>query len=111
MFKVMMGFFMMAGILFSPLVHGNAEAAVVAVKSNGGNYKVNIDDSSIYMVGKNHAHVIITPYYARWNPSYPVEVLWGKGFAVYRLDKNGNRKGMESDDFALAIANYMSEHY
>lgn len=87
-----------------------AEATIVSVPGGSG-YKVNIDDSSVYMRGEGHANVIITPYYARWNPSYPVEVLWGKGYAVYRLDWNGNRKGMETDDFALAIANYMSEHY
>lgn len=85
-------------------------SSTVIINSQIG-YKVDIDDSSVYMIGKNHANVIITPYYARWNPSYPVEVLWGKGFAVYRLDCNGNRKGTESSDFGLAIANYMSEHY
>lgn len=87
-----------------------AEATVVPV-SGGVGYKVDIDDSSVFMRGPGHANVIITPYYARWNPSYPVEVLWGKGYAVYRLDKDGNRKGTETPNFALAIANYMSEHY
>lgn len=87
----------------------SSEATVVPVNNHG--YKVDIDDSSVYMLGNCHANVMITPYYARWNPSYPVEVFWGKGYTVYRLDKNGNRKGLETDEFALAIANYMSEHY
>lgn len=108
--RLFVGFLMVIGlILTGSIYHTTAEAGLVQVNNRG--YKVYIDDSSVYMRGEGHANVIITPYYARWNPSYPVEVFWGKGYCVYRLDKYGNRDGLESNDFALAIANYMSEHY
>lgn len=110
MLKKILSMLIVLEAIIVPIAGSRTEATVVMVNSQIG-YKVDIDDSSVYMIGKNHANVIITPYYARWNPSYPVEVLWGKGFAVYRLDRNGNRKGTESSDFGLAIANYMSEHY
>lgn len=112
MLRVLMGLFLLLGVWCSPMTSETVEATVVPVNMNSGaHYKVDIDDSSVYMIGPGHANVIITPYYARWNPSYPVEVYWGKGYAVYRLDKDGNRNGTEISDFALAIANYMSEHY
>lgn len=95
-----------ANIFFSDM----AEATIVPVNLQVG-YKVDIDDSSVYMIGPGHANVRITPYYARWNPSYAVEVLWGDEQAVYRLDKEGNRKGAESKEFAVAIVKYMAENY
>ena len=96
-----------------------AEATVVTVNKDIG-YKVDIDDSSVYIRGHGHVNVVITPYYARWNPSYPVEAIWNdNGYVVYRLDNNGNRivyKGestfaRESDDFARAIIGYLASHY
>ncbi len=96
-----------------------AEATVVPVEGGYG-YKVDIDDSSVYIRGHGHVNVVITPYYARWNPSYPVEAIWNdNGYVVYRLDKNGNRKiykgessfAKESDDFARAIVGYLATHY
>lgn len=95
-----------------------AEATVVPVGDYG--YKVDIDDSSVYIRGRGHVNVVITPCYARWNPSYPVEAIWNdNGYVVYRLDDNGNRKiyqgeksfAKESDDFARAIIGYLASHY
>lgn len=57
-----------------PFIGGNAETTVVDVPGNKG-YKVNIDDFFVYIIETNHANVIITPYYARWNPSYVIEIL------------------------------------
>ena len=97
-----------------------AEATVVPVVGEGYGYKVDIDDSSVFIRGHGHVNVVITPYYARWNPSYPVEAIWNeKGYVVYRLDKNGSRiiyKGesgfaKESDGFARAIVGYLAGHY
>lgn len=85
------------------------EAGVVQVAEN---FEVNINDSSVYYRGKGHANVVISKFRGHgWESPYPVEVFWGKGYCVYRLDWNGNRVGMESDLFALPIANYMSERY
>lgn len=85
------------------------EAGVVHVAEN---FEVNINDSSVYYRGKGHANVVISKFRGHgWETAYPVEVFWGKGYCVYKLDWNGNRVGMESDLFALPIANYMSERY
>lgn len=91
---------------FLPCIAG---ATVVTVNNYG--YAVDIIDSSVYMRGKCHANVLVRPKMDQWKDAYPVEVFWGKGYAVYVLDNNGNRITNESDEFALAIANYMSEHY
>ena len=77
MLKKILSMLIVLEAIIVPIAGSRTEATVVMVNSQIG-YKVDIDDSSVYMIGKNHANVIITPYYARWNPSYPAEVLWGK---------------------------------
>lgn len=104
----------MAELFFAgAAVPADAEVGVAMVNNQG--YKVYINDSSVYMHEKSgsrgDANVIIAKYTGHWSDPYPVEVYWGAGFAVYRLDANGNRLNMENQDFGLAIANYMSEHF
>ena len=88
-----------------------AEATVVVFNPQMG-YKVDIDDSTVRMKGRNRAWVVITPYYGEWGASYKVDVRWGAGFSVDRLNSHDDVWGREPDErLALAIANYMSENY
>lgn len=113
-------FLLCSGILPVSMIDNSVAEATVVPVDGGVGYKVDIDDSSVVIRGHGHINVVITPYYARWNPSYPVEAIWNdEGYVVYRLDKNGNRKihkgdssfAKESDDFARAIVGYLASHY
>ena len=85
----------------------NAEATVVSIVGN--KYMVDIDDTSVYIKGPKHAAVNIRVYHEKpgWGYFFPVDVMWGKGFSVTRIDTGAT---MESS-LSLAVANYMNEHY
>ena len=76
------------------------------------NWEVVIDDSSIYMVEQNHAHVafkfrnLVTG--SGWSPVEVADVMWGKGYVCNYLYSG---KPVSPSDIGLAIANYMSARY
>ncbi len=49
-----------AMVFFTPCE--KAEATIVVFNPQMG-YKVDIDDSTVRMIGRNHARVVITPFY------------------------------------------------
>ena len=89
----------------------SAEAGIVGVHGHP-DWRVNINDSSVYMVSRHHAHVIIAMCDSEgWMQPYPVSIRWSAGFECYRIDQNGNYVGSVNDDVGLAVANYMSANY
>ncbi|WP_276840419.1 hypothetical protein [Anaerovibrio lipolyticus] len=86
-----------------------AEAGVVNTRD--GLFSVSIDDSSVYMVGNNHAHVAISfknNMKGTWIEPKIVDVMWGKGYDCRYLS---NGQPVTPSDIGLAIADYMSDHY
>ena len=82
-----------------------------STKTYDGAWLVETDDSSLVMVGAKHAHVGVRcknliPGRRNYDPYMVVDVRWGKGYDCRHL--NGEPV---NNDIALAIANYMSEHY
>jgi hypothetical protein len=82
-----------------------------STKTYDGAWLVEIDDSSVAMVGTNHAHVGIRcknliPGRKNYDPYTVVDVRWGKGVDCRYLSG-----GTVNNNIALAIANYMSENY
>ncbi|MCI6085173.1 hypothetical protein [Selenomonas sp.] len=90
----------------------SAEAGVVSVPGHS-DWLLNINDSSVYMVGRNHAHVIISVRSSEgeWSRPYPVHIRWGAGFECYRISQSCAQTGTVNSDVGLAVANYMSENY
>lgn len=89
----------------------SAEAGIVGVLGHP-DWRVNINDSSVYMVGRHHAHVLIAECDSEgWMQPYLVSVSWGAGFDCHRIDQNGNYAGSVNNDIGLAVANYMSDNY
>ena len=88
------------------------EASVVNVDCGGAQWEVYIDDSSIYMVKQNHAHVAVSTRCletnADWSSPQVVDVMWGKGYVCNYLYSG---KPVSPSDIGLAIANYMSARY
>lgn len=89
-----------------------AEAGTVRVNCGEALWEVYIDDSSIYMVGKNHAHVSIRRNCLETNngplAAQVVDVMWGAGYVCNDL---ATGKPIGPNNIGLAIANYMSERY
>ena len=105
--------FIFLAILACPLCGQPAEAGLVSYGPYGRE-RVAIDDSSVNMLGKGHANVLISERRGKHDPVgpwYPVEILWGPGCAGYRLNTNGDRIGKLPDDLTLAVSNYMSENF
>lgn len=85
-----------------------AEAGTV--KTAEGDWKVYIDDSSVYMVGSKHARLIFSAeslFKPGWTQQGTVDIMWGKGVNC----KYVNTGKQVISDIALAIANYMDENY
>ena len=109
--KKLLGAGMFAAMLTFAAVPSAAEATVIGVQGHEG-WRVDINDSSVYMVGQNHAHVVIAIRYDRyWTKAFPVYVAWGKGFSCARIDDYGNVGDQINYEVGLAVANYMSENY
>ncbi|MCR5175764.1 MAG: hypothetical protein K6C05_02825 [Anaerovibrio sp.] len=115
--KIMAGLFLGGALLIAqPMVMTDgffapsvAEAGVV--NTHDGLFSVSIDDSSVYMVGRNHAHVAISyknNMKGAWVGPKVVDVMWGAGYACNDL---ATGKQLTPSDVGLAVANYMSEHY
>lgn len=89
-----------------------AEAGTVRVNCGEALWEVSIDDSSVFMVGKNHAHVAIRRNNLETAngplPAQVVDVMWGAGYVCNDL---ATGKPVAPSNIGLAIANYMSEHY
>lgn len=82
------------------------------VKTYDGAWIIEVDDSSVAMIGNNHAHVGIRiknliPGRLNYEPYTIVDVMWGKGVSCKYL----NSGEIVRDDIALAIGNYMSDNY
>ena len=89
----------------------SADAGIVGVLGHP-DWRVNINDSSVYMVSRNHAHVLIAECDSEgWKQPYLVSVSWGAGFDCHRIDQNGNYVGNVNSSIGLAVANYMSDNY
>ncbi len=92
-----------------PVTASVAEAGTRTYRE--GAWVVNIDDSSVYMVGAKHARVYIQfKCLARdvgWTAPRVVDVRWGKGVACTYMDTGE----AVASDLALTIANYMSDNY
>ena len=109
--KKLLGAGMFAAMLTFAAVPSAAEATVIGVQGHE-RWRVDINDSSVYMVGQNHAHVVIAIRYDRyWTKAFPVDVAWGKGFSCARIDDYGNVGDQINYEVGLAVANYMSENY
>lgn len=114
--KKILSFFLLGGLLvFASVAVPNQFAASIAeagsTKTYDGAWWVEIDDSSVAMLGTNHAHVGIRcknliPGRKNYDPYTVVDVRWGKGVDCRYL----NGEAVNSN-IALAVANYMSEHY
>lgn len=105
------GALLVAAPVATDLSMGTSVAEAGHTKTHDGSWYIEIDDSSVAMVGNNHAHVGIRvknliPGKRNFEPYAIVDVMWGKGFVCTYL--NG---GSVSSDIGLAIANYMSENY
>ena len=89
-----------------------AEAGTVRVDCGGALWEVTIDDSSVFIVGKNHAHVAIRRNNLETaNGSLPaqvVDVMWGAGYVCNDL---ATGQPVSPSNIGLAVANYMSAHY
>ena len=114
--KKILAFFLLGGLLvFASVAVPNQFAASIAeagsTKTYDGAWLVEIDDSSVAMLGTNHAHVGIRcknliPGRKNYDPYTVVDVRWGKGVDCRYLTGEA-----VNNDIALAVANYMSEHY
>lgn len=113
--KVLAGILLGGVLAAAPLMAPDPFAVSVAeagtVKTYDGAWLVEIDDSSVAMVGTNHAHVGIRcknliPGRKNYDPYTVVDVRWGKGVDCRYLSG-----GTVNNNIALAIANYMSENY
>lgn len=113
--KILAGLLMGGFLVFAPMAMPTQLAAPVAeagsTKTYDGAWLVEIDDSSVVMLGKNHAHVGIRcknliPGRKNFDPYSIVDVRWGKG-----VDCRYVNGGSVNNSIALAVANYMSEHY
>ena len=94
-------------IAYSPV----AEAGIISVDCGGAQWEVTIDDESVLMIGKNHAHVSIQRYCLDMgHPLAPqvADVMWGAGYVCNDLNTG---KPIGPANVALAIANYMSANY
>ena len=106
---------MMAAPAFSEgyLIAGSiAEAGTVSVDCGGALWEVTIDDSSVFMVGKNHAHVAIRRNNLETAngplPAQVVDVMWGAGYVCNDL---ASGRPVSPSNIGLAVANYMSTRY
>ena len=89
----------------------SAEASVVSVQGHP-TWRVNINDSSVYMIAHNHAHVVISIYNGEvWSDAFPVHVRWGAGFECYRINQSCSQTGTVNSDVGLTVANYMHANY
>ena len=82
------------------------------VKTYDGAWIIEVDDSSVVMIGNNHAHVGIRvknliPGRLNYDPYTIIDVMWGKGVSCKYL----NSEEKVRDDIALAIGNYMNDNY
>ena len=89
-----------------------AEAGMVSVDCGGALWEVTIDDSSVFMVGKNHAHVAIRRNNLETAngplPAQVVDVMWGAGYVCNDL---ATGRPVSPSNIGLAVANYMSARY
>ena len=108
---ILLGGVLAAAPMMVPAPFAVSVAEAGTTKTYDGAWLVEIDDSSVVMVGTNHAHVGIRcknliPGRKNYDPYTVVDVRWGKGVDCRYLSG-----GAVNDNIALAIANYMSEHY
>ena len=108
---ILLGGVLAAAPLMAPAPFAVSVAEAGTVKTYDGAWLVEIDDSSVAMVGTNHAHVGIRcknliPGRKNYDPYTVVDVRWGKGVDCRYLSG-----GTVNNNIALAIANYMSEKY
>lgn len=101
-----------ASAVLSPIAYSPvAEAGVISVDCGGAQWEVTIDDESVVMIGKNHAHVAIQRHCLDTPRPFDVEVvdvMWGGGYICNDLNTG---EPIRPSDVALAIANYMSANY
>ncbi|GEM_PF-1149128 len=120
MLKKFLASFILGGalIISQPFLSDNvisysiAEAGTVRVECGSALWEVFIDDSSVFMVGKNHAHVAIRRNNLETAngplPAQVVDVMWGAGYVCNDL---ATGRPVSPSNIGLAVANYMSTRY
>lgn len=88
-------------------IDGSGVAEAGRVVSQDGTV-IDINDDSIYMVKKNHAHAEVT---IGGNAPVLVSVRWGKGIAVNQIDSNGNSIGGFNSYIQSAIVDYIRDYF
>jgi hypothetical protein len=120
MIKKILASFILGGAFFisQPLLSDHvvsnsiAEAGTVRVECGSALWEVFIDDTSVFMVGNNHAHVVIRRNNLETAngplPAQVVDVMWGAGYVCNDLTTG---RPVSPSNIGLAVSNYMSARY